>query len=520
MMAAVGQVTLLVVGATEVGPNWVRSVVVLLGGSAQVECQGAIKQVKYSAAWLASRALLASWSAEFLHEERLRRPGTMMEGASFIVFEGPGTKVYKSVDLLDYYVEHLSWYERLLAGAAKDVGATRHHVQRVARASFRRGLAEETKRVSSGGRQRPAAARVAAVMPFYAAGAGQGPSAVEMRAGYLNATLTSIRLSLTDRVVVAVENAQDRETARQFGPFFDELYLPGLVSPNKLGVAALIATHRLLAGLPWNASSLAPTASPGNPSKWTDVDYVYYTESDQILRLRNPAELLALVDRSRGVIVPRRVVPVPLPEDFGPAAAEDDPARNALLETDELRNNMALGVAEVSSACCSCCFPGTEATACRQVDLRVSRRDASFATPPPGSRRLRKDRRPPPPPTRFRLRSSPCRRQLSQAPLPLLHPPLRGRLRSPRLSTTTSSTMMDDLPSAPQPTHLFLQWQHTKMSESEAAVVPDSAWKRTASLRRHRWQVTSRDRWSVGSSTTSGLMVSRRVDTSLRIRFS
>ena len=88
-------------------------------------CRGP-KQVKYSAAWLASRKLLAALPESFLNTSRLAKPGTMMEAASFLLLEGPpgapGPRALKTLDLLDFYVEHLSWYERRLLVAGKHLG--------------------------------------------------------------------------------------------------------------------------------------------------------------------------------------------------------------------------------------------------------------------------------------------------------------------------------------------------------------------------------------------------------------
>ena len=44
---------------------------------------------------------------------RLQRPGTGMEGATLILMElTHNQRVFKSVDLLELFMEHLSWYER------------------------------------------------------------------------------------------------------------------------------------------------------------------------------------------------------------------------------------------------------------------------------------------------------------------------------------------------------------------------------------------------------------------------
>lgn len=345
----------------------------------QAKCVGVIKQVKYSAAWLASRKLLESFSASFLNEERLKRRGTMMEGASFLVFHGAQSQVFKSLDLLDFYVEHLSWYERLLARAAKEVGEGRERVQRFARWVYRSRIKQETAKLTQlGGASRKR--RVVAVMPFYAASSGQGPSAIEMRASYLNATLASIRSSLTERIVVAVENAADLDTARAHGPLFDEFYLPGLISPDKLGVAALIATHRALIRLPLN-QSFFDKGHWTHDGRWADVDYVFYTESDQIVRIVDQAALLDLADATGGVVVPRRVVPIPTSTDFDGTGCtlEVDvgggtcKTKHDLLATTDFQTNDAIRVVDIPppGSCCSCCFPGERSNACRHFNLQV-----------------------------------------------------------------------------------------------------------------------------------------------------
>ena len=74
-------------------------------------CRGP-KQAKYSAAWLASSDLLRALPESYLNTSRLFKRGTMMEAASFLLLEK--TTTYKTRDFLDFYVEHLSWYERRL----------------------------------------------------------------------------------------------------------------------------------------------------------------------------------------------------------------------------------------------------------------------------------------------------------------------------------------------------------------------------------------------------------------------
>ena len=92
------------------------------------------------------------------------------------------------------------------------------------------------------------------------------------------------------------------------------LYLPN-IRPEKLGAASLIAVHRLVAGLPLHDALLysrdetrsrrwdhkAPFVGSRRrhqngeePAFWRASKYVYYTESDQILRIRSSKALTAM----------------------------------------------------------------------------------------------------------------------------------------------------------------------------------------------------------------------------------
>ena len=164
-------------------------------------CRGP-KQAKYSAAWLASSDLLRALPESYLNTSRLFKRGTMMEAASFLLLEKTAT--FKTRDFLDFYVEHLSWYERRLIVATNPLDQ-REKVLGAAR----RALATKLEAMTFRQKQRPLDA--VAVMPFYGQGQGQGPSSVGLRGIYLNATLNSVRAALTRTVVVAVHNEQDLE---------------------------------------------------------------------------------------------------------------------------------------------------------------------------------------------------------------------------------------------------------------------------------------------------------------------
>jgi hypothetical protein len=73
-------------------------------------CKG-IMQDTYSASWLTNADFIRKLAYE---PERLYKRGTNMEGASFLLFQVKGSVKIKTMDMLDLFVEHLSWYVLLV----------------------------------------------------------------------------------------------------------------------------------------------------------------------------------------------------------------------------------------------------------------------------------------------------------------------------------------------------------------------------------------------------------------------
>jgi hypothetical protein len=176
------------------------------------------------------------------------------------------------------------------------------------------------------------------------------------------------------------------------GPLADVLYLPN-IRPEKLGAAALIAVHRLVAGLPLHDALLysrdetrsrrwdhkAPFVGSRRrhqhgeePAFWRASKYVYYTESDQILRIRSSKALAAMAlgaDSATSLLVPHRGVPLPTPEDFN---------GGAILATEELRFNGGWSSTPLDAARDACCFP-SDSHACLHTHVQ-SREDLRAST--------------------------------------------------------------------------------------------------------------------------------------------
>lgn len=126
------------------------------------------------------------------------------------------------------------------------------------------------------------------------------------------------------------------------------------------------------------------------PPLWRKARFFFYTESDQLARVRGLDALADLVDAAPAetVLLPHRVVPVPVPGDFGDDddAAADDRARAALLGSAELARNGAWGETALDAAADACCFAGVD-DACthrRAVPVDDLARDTTLLRPPGG----------------------------------------------------------------------------------------------------------------------------------------
>lgn len=330
------------------------------------KCKGIMQEV-YSAAWLTTADTVRS--VPYL-PERLDKPGTNMEGASFIIFAG-ASKI-KTINMLDFYIEHLSWYERRMRLNAVHPVKLRDKLQRVMTMNIEMHTANLMKRARH---HRPVRDGVA-VMPFFSANSGVGHSDVDLRRVYLTATFWPL-FNIFPRIVVSVCELSDVKYIKESGlPVYDILYTK-LPSPQKLGVATLLRTGRALDHDLHEAGSQL-RANLG----WQDFKYVYYTESDQILHVRHLDYWISLVEtHPKALIVPHRVVPIPLSRDF--TDHMDHEIRGMQYQSllySELRRNSAnsLVTMKESDDMHRCCFP-TEDHACRNKPI-ANMRNVSEAT--------------------------------------------------------------------------------------------------------------------------------------------
>ena len=104
----------------------------------------------YSAAYLTQVSTFLSFPVA---EDRLFKGQANMEGASHAMFKQ--TALHKTVDLFDFFMQHLSWYERLLG--ASDAQSLQTEMTRAARAVVRARRPRRRRRArpaAAGGRRR------------------------------------------------------------------------------------------------------------------------------------------------------------------------------------------------------------------------------------------------------------------------------------------------------------------------------------------------------------------------------
>jgi len=210
--------------------------------------------------------------------------------------------VIQSLDVLDFSVIHLSAYERLQR-------RWKSRLIKNKKKDFREDesvayvLANTTKYLKSSLEERAETVaesfselnRTVAIMPFLGNANGAGHSVLSNRYLYLKACFWSIRAYIP-HVIAVVQSQIDYDYCKQESglPFFDVIFAKGLPKVASLPVAtSQLVRSRIINGT-------------------YDFDYIYFTESDQILLLRQAKAMLNVLKMyPRYVLVPHRLMPYP-----------------------------------------------------------------------------------------------------------------------------------------------------------------------------------------------------------------
>lgn len=232
------------------------------------------------------------------------------EMGSFIMMESKkeNGSMVQSLDVLDFSVVHLSAYERLKRRWRKVLPDFINNKSKNKR-DWETGSITEIVKATKILRERaeimreegtplstPEVNRTVAIMPFLGAENGAGHSKLDNRYEYLKACFWSLYAAIPN-IVAAVKNNADYEYARHISglPFYDVMLLTDLPKNAALPVATVQNTKARIANGTW------------------DFDYIFFTESDQILLLRRHAEFYEhLRQFPRQMIIPHRLIPYPL----------------------------------------------------------------------------------------------------------------------------------------------------------------------------------------------------------------
>jgi hypothetical protein len=204
---------------------------------------------------------------------------------------------HKTLDFLDFFVEHLSVYEQTLLWAQPLDEAMQAPLQTALEMNLERHTKRLSKSVLEAGFDPLLTQRVVALIPFFAGKSDAAHSMSSTRLAYLDATIDSV-MAVFPHVVIGVLSTADRDLllARRGQIFFDVLVVTDLIKiPDNLATATLNrAKDMLLHDERWKQRSF---------------QHVYFSEADQVLRIRSlPKVISELYDRR--ILAPHRVMAI------------------------------------------------------------------------------------------------------------------------------------------------------------------------------------------------------------------
>lgn len=204
-----------------------------------------------------------------------------------------------SIDVLDYSVVHLSTFERLQRRWVKMARGQKHDFQAIMDSvEILKSRAMFLKELNISHELHEEFSRTVVVMPFLGSDMGAGHSQLGNRLAYLSACFWSF-YAVYPHIVAMVKSPKDAMFARNTSglPFYDVVMMPGLPKSASLPVSTVQETKRRM--------------SPGG--EWEhQFDYMFFTESDQLLMMRIPETVYAYVNsHHRHLMIPHRLMAYP-----------------------------------------------------------------------------------------------------------------------------------------------------------------------------------------------------------------
>jgi hypothetical protein len=212
---------------------------------------------------------------------------------------------YRTVDMMDFYVHHLSRYKGPDSVSPKYENNWKRFIKRLDE------MQETYEKLPFNNPSNEKNGKVLAITPFHA---GKDiHSQEDEKQLFLNITVKSLARVFPNIVVTVCDEANYNYVMNESG--LNE-YLYDVLLVKDLSMGELQNCIHL------PALSSIQTREKIRDGSWMGFEFIYYTESDQPLHLRNVDELLrqTLLD-DHTVITPHRSYPTALPEDLNVAEA-------------------------------------------------------------------------------------------------------------------------------------------------------------------------------------------------------
>lgn len=205
-------------------------------------------------------------------------------------------QIIQSLDVLDFSAIHLSAYERLTRRKhykkffKKKNSVNTVEVMEDSTISLKKRISNNIHIETS-----PELKKTLAVMPFLGTGMGSGHSILVNRYKYLHACFWSIYSEIPN-IVVGVSSQVDYDYCKNESglPFYDVILNKDLPRGSSNPVSTVQQVKKRFQSGEYN------------------FDYMFFTESDQILLMRKSAEMFKILKmHPRYVIIPHRLMPYP-----------------------------------------------------------------------------------------------------------------------------------------------------------------------------------------------------------------
>lgn len=303
----------------------------------------------YSAAWLSSVTTLLSnprFSIPTHKRNGTRHPYDYepdydetdleygyLEYGTFAAILWKSAPVFRSIDLFDFYVHHLSqWPKRVPIDRDSAVFKYFYHK--------RLGDMEQT--LVERGYNNPndqQNGQVLVIMPFHSF--SDHHSLQDDKFAFLNLTVKAVS-NVFPNIIVSVCNQHDYDYVTKHSGLNHFLYDVMLLPISEEYILPLYSSIEVRRRI--------------ETKIYTGFEWIYFTEADQPVFLRNVNWLLQLALREKTILVPHRTFPSVMPEDLGPDFAEimeqrDEEAKQFYTP---LQNRTVHNLPDIRSG--SCCF--------------------------------------------------------------------------------------------------------------------------------------------------------------------